>query len=369
MTIRAAWSRYGEQGLVALDDVSAEWRLLEARPGCATISSAALAALTSPSCSIRPGTTGAPKGIPLRHRNVVGGVANALAGGYFRPHERLFAYLPTAWVGDFVFTVGGGVLLQATVNIPGGRETALHDLREVAPTFYLAAPRAWDNMLTRVQVGMCGFDAAEAPAVRFLHAARDRLERRKLAGGAPSLGDRRVVQALGEILVYGPIKDYLGLSRAERATGGEAMGEDTFLFFRGLGIHLKQFYGQTETSALSGRADRGACQAAYGRPGHARRRAEDRRYGRNPHSLPASVIDGLFRRCRRNRQGRSSTAGCAPATPAISNDGSLVVLGRVSEVVRTRDRRRHISHFIENRIRFFVLRPATSPYWARDVTN
>ena len=77
------------------------------------------------------------------------------------------------------------------------------------------------------------------------------LERKRLAGEKPTAFER-LVHAAGELLVYGPVRDFLGLARAERAfTGGEAIGEDTFLFFRALGVKLKQFYGQTETCALT----------------------------------------------------------------------------------------------------------------------
>ncbi len=136
------------------------------------------------------GTTGVPKGVPLRHRNLVAGVSNAVAGDYFRKHEDHYAYLPMAWVGDLVFTVGAGVLLQFIVHIPERQETVLRDMREVAPTLYLAAPRAWDNMLTRVQIGM----ADSTPLKRrlfdyFMPRAIER-ERARLAGRAPGLADR-----------------------------------------------------------------------------------------------------------------------------------------------------------------------------------
>jgi long-chain acyl-CoA synthetase len=297
------------------------------------------------------GTTGTPKGIPLRHRNVIDGIANALAGGYFRKHEQLFAYLPTAWVGDFVFTVGGGVLLQATVNIPERQETALHDMREVAPTFYLAAPRAWDNMLTRVQVGMADSTPLKRRLFDVFMPRAIELERKKLAGGHASLSDR-LIQALGEALIYAPIKDFLGLSRAERAfTGGEAMGEDTFLFFRGLGIKLKQFYGQTETSALSAAQTEGHVRlhtVGAAMPG------VDIRIDDNGEILirSASVISGYFDDPVATAKAfaggwlRTGDAGY------LEDDGSLVVLGRVSEVVHTATRERFIPNFIENRLKF-----------------
>jgi len=297
------------------------------------------------------GTTGLPKGIPLRHRNVVGGVNNAKLGGYFRPHEELFAYLPTAWVGDFVFTLGAGLLLTATINIPERQETVLSDIRAVAPTFYLAAPRAWDNMLTRVQVGM----ADSTPLKRWLfdtfmpHAVA--VERNRMAGQEPSLLDRLKL-ALGEIFVYAPIKDYLGLTRAERAfTGGEAMGEDTFLFFRALGIKLKQFYGQTETAALSAAQTEGSVKLqTVGKP----MPGVDIRIDDSGEILirSASVIDGYFDDPEASAKAiadgwlRTGDAGY------LDEDGHLAVLGRVSEVVRTRQGERYIPNYIENRLKF-----------------
>jgi long-chain acyl-CoA synthetase len=343
---------YEVEGLTSLDDVMARGRKrLSDIPGLREelIGRAGpndIAALLYSS-----GTTGVPKAIPLRHRNVIGGIANALAGGYFRKHEQLFAYLPTAWVGDFVFTVAGGVLLQATVNIPERQETALHDMREVAPTFYLAAPRAWDNMLTRVQVGMADSTPLKRRLFDFFMPRAIELERKQLAGGRASVSDR-VIKALGELLIYAPIKDFLGLSRAERAfTGGEAMGEDTFLFFRGLGIKLKQFYGQTETSALS------AAQTEHHVKLHtvgAAMPGVDIRIAENGEILirSVSVVDGYFD--DPPATARAFTEGWLHTGDAgyLEDDGSLVVLGRVSEVVHTAAGERFIPNFIENRLKF-----------------
>ncbi|HPU54568.1 MAG TPA: AMP-binding protein, partial [Burkholderiaceae bacterium] len=180
------------------------------------------------------GTTGLPKGVPLTHDNVVQGVLNAERGGHFHMHEEHYAYLPTAWVGDFVFTVGAGLVLHFAINIPERQETVMHDLREVAPTMYLAAPRAWDNMLTRIQVGMQESTPFKRWLFDTLMPRAIALERKRLAGEPIGVVDR-LVRALAEVLVCAPLKDYLGLARAQRVfTGGEALGEDTFVFFRAL---------------------------------------------------------------------------------------------------------------------------------------
>ncbi|MCV0396548.1 MAG: AMP-binding protein [Rhizobiaceae bacterium] len=343
---------YGDKGIVSIAELRAEGaQILAERTGLAAelvnrATGENIAVLLYSS-----GTTGLPKGIPLKHRNVVGGIKNAEAGQYFQRHEELFAYLPTAWVGDFIFTLGAGVLLVATINIPERQETALHDLREVAPTFYLAAPRAWDNMLTRVQVGMADSTNLKRRLFDYFMPKAIELERKRLAGEPIGLGER-LRDWLGEILVYGPIKDFLGLSRAERAfTGGEAMGEETFLFFRGLGIKLKQFYGQTETCALSAAQVEGSVKlhtVGKAMPGVEVKIADDGEILLRS----ASVIDGYADDAEASAKAivdgwlRTGDAG------HIEPDGHLVVLGRVSEVVRTAQGERFIPNFIENRIKF-----------------
>ncbi|QTL04008.1 AMP-binding protein [Aquabacter sp. L1I39] len=349
---RRGISAYQAEGIVSLDDVIAQGRARLARePGlkgdliCRAGPDDITVLLHS------SGTTGAPKGIPLRHRNIVSGVASAQAGGYFRRHEQLFAYLPTAWVGDFVFTVGAGLLLQATINVPERQETALHDLREVAPTFYLAAPRAWDNMLTRVQVGMADSTPLKRRLFNHFMPRAIAAERKRMAGEALTLGER-ITARIGEFVIYGPIKDYLGLSRAERAfTGGEAMGDETFLFFRALGIKLKQFYGQTETCALS------AAQGEGNVSGHTVGPAlpgVEVKIDETGEILirSGSVFDGYLDDPAATQKAlcegwlRTGDAGY------LETDGSLVVLGRVSEVVRTAAGERFIPNFIENRLKF-----------------
>lgn len=297
------------------------------------------------------GTTGLPKGIPLSHANVTRGVLNASRSGYFQQHEELYAYLPTAWVGDFVFTLGAGLMMAATINVPERQETVLRDLREVSPTFYLAAPRAWDQMLTRIQVGM----KTSTPFKRWLfdrfmdHAVE--LERKRLGGGTPTVRER-LIDGLGEKLVYAPLRDHLGLGRAERAfTGGEALGEDTFLFFRALGIKLKQFYGQTETCALSAAQTEGQVKLhTVGRPIEGSEiRIDDTGeiLVRSP-----SVVAGYYD--DPESTAKSFTEGWLHTGDAgrIDEDGQLVVLGRVSEVVRTAAGDRYIPNFIENRLKF-----------------
>jgi long-chain acyl-CoA synthetase len=297
------------------------------------------------------GTTGKPKGVPLQHRRVIAAARNAQAADYFREGDELVAYLPMAWVGDYIFTVSAGIALRFTANIPERQETVLHNLREVAPTVYFASPRSWDAMLTHVQVGI-----AESTAMkRWLYEAfmplAVRIERARTEGKAPSAVDR-LLHGLGNALVYAPLRDHLGLSRAERAyTAGEAIGEDTFLFFRALGLNLKQFYGQTENCALTAAQETGDVKLnTVGKPlpGVEIRIADDGEI-----QLRAdSVFDGYLNDAEASDKALAGGWLHTGDAGYVQPDGHLVVLGRVGEVVHTASGERYIPTYIENRLKF-----------------
>ncbi|MHC1550959.1 AMP-dependent synthetase/ligase [Phyllobacterium sp. K27] len=297
------------------------------------------------------GTTGTPKGIPLKHGHVLSGVRNAAAAGYFHRGEVHMAYLPIAWVGDFTFSVAAALELSFTINIPEAQETALHDLREIAPTLYFSSPRAWSGMLTRIQVGI----AESTPFKRWLYERciqfAVQVERRRLEGRTPSLYQRFILKC-GEFLIYRPVKDQLGLSRVERAyTAGEAIGEDVFLFFRALGLNLRQFYGQTENCALAiAQSPEDVSLTSVGRPfpgvevklsdnGEILLRGDNifDGYYADPEATEKTLQDGWL---------HTGDAG------QIEKDGQIVVLGRVSEIVHTAANVRYIPTYIENRLKF-----------------
>ncbi len=304
------------------------------------------------------GTTGRAKGVVLSHRNILAGVANAHRAHAFDFGEEVLAYLPMAWIGDFSFTIGAGIALAFTINIPERPETALHNLREIAPTFYLAAPRSWDNLLTTVQVRMEDSTRLKKWVYDRFMAIALGSERSKLEGGTPTRW-QRLLRPLGEWLVYGPIKDQLGLTRLRHAfTGGEAIGEDTFVFYRALGVQLRQLYGQTENSAFNAMQEEGEVRLhTVGRPlpGVELRIAEGGEiltrsgstfagYWNNEEATRAALEDGWL---------HTGDAGY------VEPDGHLVVLGRLAEVVHTAQGERYIPNYIENRLKF-------SP-WIKDV--
>ena len=297
------------------------------------------------------GTTGKPKGIVLSQKNVLAAARNGHAAGAFDENEEILAYLPIAWVGDYAITVAAALLLRFTVSVPERQETVVRDMREIAPTFYLAAPRSWDQMLTTIQVGM----EDSTPLKKWLyHFFMDRAiaaETRKLngkSGGAlEPLG-----RLLGEAIIFGPIKDQFGMSRLKNAfTGGEAIGEDTFVFYRALGIKLRQFYGQTENSAINAIQSPSEVRLhTVGKPVP----GVEVKIGEDGEILVRSdsVFEGYFD--KPDASAAALEGGWLHTGDAgyLEENGHLVVLGRVSEVMHTSSGERYVPNYIENRLKF-----------------
>ncbi|CTQ33495.1 AMP-binding protein [Jannaschia rubra] len=196
------------------------------------------------------GTTGKPKGVVLSHDNIV---ATSKASSEFdrlRQGDEVLAYLPMAWVGDFIFSIGQAMVTGFCVNCPESADTILQDLREIGPTYYFAPPRVFETQLTSVMIRM--EDAGRVKKAMFRH-FMDHAKGvgPRLLDGEPVGTFDRLKYRLGEALVFGPLKNTLGLSRVRVGyTAGEAIGPELFDFYRSIGINLKQLYGQTEASVF-----------------------------------------------------------------------------------------------------------------------
>ena len=343
---------YANPGLISWDTLQAKGAELLARNPNLRNELIARAQPEGPAVFVHSsGSTGKPKGIVLSHRNFLAGVRNAYQGGAFRFGESILAYLPIAWVGDFAVTMGAGIALHFTINIPERQETVLQNLREIAPTFYLAAPRSWDNLLTTIQVRMENSSWLKKRVCEFFMASAISAEKRKLEGSQPTIR-QRLLNWFGEWLVYGPIKDQFGLTRLRGAfTGGEAMGEDTFVFYRALGIKLRQLYGQTETCAYN--AIQGLEEVrlhTVGRP----LPGVDLRISDAGEILArsGSVFSGYFKQEEATRESLEDGWLHTGDAGYLEPDGHLVVLGRLSDVVHTAKGERYIPNYIENRLKF-----------------
>ena len=196
------------------------------------------------------GTTGKPKGVVLSNRNIIEASRSSAEFDKLSRDEEVLAYLPMAWVGDFIFSIGQAYWCGFCVNCPESVDTMQTDLREIGPTYYFAPPRVFESQLTNVMIRM--EDAGRFKKWlfdRFMAHAR-KVGPAILDGKQVSVWDR-VKYALGNLFIYGPLKDTLGFGRVRVGyTAGEAIGPEIFEFYRSLGINLKQLYGQTEASVF-----------------------------------------------------------------------------------------------------------------------
>ena len=196
------------------------------------------------------GTTGQSKGVMLTFDNVILMARSAIAFEHLRQDEEVLAYLPMAWVGDYVFSLGQSYCAGFCVSCPESGATVMTDLRELGPTYFFAPPRIYENILTQVMIRMEDAGASKRWLFKKFMALARRVGGKILDGEKVSLADR-LLYALGQFLVYGPLKNTLGFSRIRIAyTAGEAIGPDIFNFYRSLGINIKQLYGMTECSVF-----------------------------------------------------------------------------------------------------------------------
>ncbi len=243
--------KYDDPGLAALDELMASGEVFAAlHPEFFTGEVAKADPHDVAAMFFTSGTTGNPKGVVHTHNSLLD---RARAGAVFDKltnAEEVLAYLPPAWIGQNIFSYAQWLACGYVVNCPESAATVTIDLKEIGPTYYFAPPRVFEGLLTSVMIRM--EDAS--PLKRKMFEAYMNLARRvgplKMNGQAVGLLDG-LMYGLGDLMVYGPLRNNLGFSRVRVAyTAGEAIGPDLFTFYRSIGINLKQLYGSTETAVF-----------------------------------------------------------------------------------------------------------------------
>ena len=298
------------------------------------------------------GPTGNPKGVQLTFSNLLVSANRFSHQEALQDDERQINYAPMAWVGDHFFLA---LALSAgySTNCPESRETLLTDVKEIGPTIFFGAPALWEGLLTTITIRMEDAGRFKRGLFRYFidvaqRAGTDLLDRRPVG-----LADR-LRYWLGEVFVYGPLKNNLGLSHTRLAiTGGAPLGENTFSFYRSIGINLKQIYGQTECSAYATRHHNGdARQDTVGPPceGVEIRIADSGEilvkspgnfagYCKNPEATRETLTeDGWL---------RTGDAGI------MTDDGHLKVIDRANDVGALNDGTLFAPQYIENKLKFF----------------
>ncbi|MDX1401476.1 MAG: AMP-binding protein, partial [Kiloniellales bacterium] len=299
------------------------------------------------------GTTGQPKGVVLSFDNILITARNGIEMEGLSADEEVMAYLPMAWVGDNLFSFGQSYIAGFCVSCPESSDTVMHDLRELGPTYFFAPPSIFENILTSVMIRM---EDASKVKQWFFHTfmkVAKRVGIDILNGKSVSAKDR-LLYALGELLIYGPLKNTLGFSRIRLAyTAGEAIGPDIFDFFRSLGINLKQLYGSTEASVfITIQPDGEVRSDTVGRPA----RDVEIEIADNGEVLFKSP--GVFQEYFKNAQATAETKtedGWVHTGDAgfFDPDGHLKIIDRAKDVGKLNDGGLFAPKYLENKLKFF----------------
>ena len=301
--------------------------------------------------SYTSGTTGFPKGAVLTFDNLIVMAQSVNAVDQKFASDEFVSFLPLAWIGEQMVSVTISLLVGFTINFPEDPNTVMEDIREIGPHSMFAPPRVWENMNSTVQVKIMD----TTPFKRFMYnlfmPVGHRIADFKF-NKRPVPMYWALLHKLSYGLLFRPLKDRLGLSNLRTcSTGGAAMGPDVFRFFHALGVPLKQLYGQTEISGISCIHPDGDVQFhTVGKPipgtdvmiaadGEilSRSRSVTPGYYKNDEATKQTIRDGWL---------HSGDAGY------LTEDGQLVVIDRIKDVMRLADGTQFSPQYIENRLKF-----------------
>jgi long-chain acyl-CoA synthetase len=300
------------------------------------------------------GTTGRPKGVMLTFDNLIISATNGNKFDSLGPDEEVVAYLPLAWVGDHVFSYAQPFTAGFCVNCPESPETVSEDRREIGTTYAFAPPRIYENLITLTMVRMEDAGRFKRNMFHYFIAVARRwgekiLNREKV----PLHG--RLLYWLGERLVYGPLKNRLGVSRIRLAyTAGEAIGPEIFRFWRSLGVNLKQLYGQTEASVyITAQPDGEIYADTVGKPNI----GVDIKVAENGEVLFKSpgVFEGYYKDPQKTAETKTSDGWVHTGDAGFidAKTGHLKIIDRAKDVGRLNDGSLLAPKYIENKLKFY----------------
>jgi long-chain acyl-CoA synthetase len=299
------------------------------------------------------GTTGVPKGVVLTHEALIDRSRVVAQLEKLSERDVVLAFMPPAWIGQNIFSYAQPLVAGYCICCPESAETVVTDMREIAPSYYFAPPRIFEALLTQVSVRMEDAGALKRWLYRYFMGVAKRVGTGILEGKPVGLLDRMLYN-LGDLVVYGPLRNVLGMSKVRIAyTGGEAIGPDLFTFYRSLGINLKQLYGSTETSVFvcvqpDGQVKSDTVGPAV--PGVELRFTPERELLiRSP---------GLFKEYYKNPQATAEAKDAegwfhTGDAGYIDPDGHVKIIDRAKDVGKLADGTLFAPKYLENKLKFF----------------
>jgi len=296
------------------------------------------------------GTSGLPKGAMIDHQSLIecGKFQNEVTG--LNDRDRHLSFLPPAWVVEQCNGVLFNLLLGMEVFFPEKPETVQMDMREIAPTTFLTAPRIWENMSSTIQARILDTSALKRFLYNVFLPVGYKYGAYYFKKVRPPLLWRALYRVADRVL-FRALRDNFGLSHVRNAfTAGAALGSDVFLFFRAIGVNIKQIYGLTETLMVTCHRDENVEFDTVGNPltpvqlkisqkGEIMVKSpwNFKGYYKDPAKSQQVMEDGWF---------HTGDMGL------LDEHGHLVCMERMADVIKLKDGSYFSPSFIENRLKF-----------------
>ena len=300
------------------------------------------------------GTTGNPKGVVLSHKNIIAASSSSSEFDGLKSDDSALAYLPMAWVGDFIFSVGQAYWSGFCVACPEGAETMQTDLREIGPSYFFAPPRYFEGLLTSVMIRMEDASKLKKKMFNYFMNFAKRVGPKLLDNKPVSVLDKTIYY-IGDTLLFAPLKDTIGLRNVRVGyTAGEAIGPEIFDFYRSLGINLKQLYGQTEASVFITQQPDGEVRSdtvGVPTPGVELKIADS---GEVFYKSDASFVE-YYKNSKSTKETKNSDGWVATGDAGFIEPDSkhLRIIDRVKDVGKMADGSFFAPKYVENKLKFF----------------
>ncbi len=297
------------------------------------------------------GTTGLPKGVMIDHSNLISGCDLTMNVDPRTDMDDYVSFLPPAWITENVLGLTVHVRTGMIVNFPEAPETVQENIREVAPQALLFSARLWENMVAMVQMRMTDSSAINRLLYRIFMPIGYTIARMRFEERRPVSLPWRLLYALGDLAVYQPLRDKLGLIKVRSAySSGAAVSPDVIRFFRAVGVNIKQLFGSTEAQVHTLHIGDDVRFETVGvpLPGMDVRIADDgeilvrgptvfRGYYKDAEATADKLKDGWF---------QTGDAG------HFDEDGHLIYLDRVKDLLELAGGERFSPQYIEGQLKF-----------------
>jgi len=297
------------------------------------------------------GTTGLPKGTMLTHKNYISMGLQITEVDPLEPTDEYVSFLPFAWIGEQMNSFGVAMATGISINFPESVETSMDDLKEIGPHFMFGAPRIYETIRSQIWLKMDESYWLNRTIYHYFmkigeEAASYRMTGKKMPGKLKFLA------WLGKQMIFRPLINQIGLLRLRRAyTGGAALGPELFTFYQAIGVNLKQIYGQTEIVGIAYMHRDGDVRPdTVGKPlpgTECKISEEGEILSRSP-----SVTPGYYKLPEKTEELLEGGWLHSGDAGYIDENGHLIVIDRISDVMHNRDGEMFSPMFLENRLKF-----------------